>query len=40
VEVGDITIPACLTTVGSDLGLTVTPGFDDVTGIGTAFRRF
>jgi len=40
-------VEPCLTTLGSDLGLTVAPGFDDVTGIGTpthafvtAFRRF
>jgi subtilase family serine protease len=44
---GDADAEPCLTTLGSDLGLTVTPGFDDVTGIGTptnafvtAFRRF
>ncbi|GAA2655471.1 S53 family peptidase [Paractinoplanes durhamensis] len=44
---GDADAEPCLTTLGANLGLTVTPGFDDVTGIGTptnsfitAFRRF
>jgi subtilase family serine protease len=44
---GDAEAEPCLTTLGLDLGLTVTPGFDDVTGLGTptnafvtAFRRF
>jgi subtilase family serine protease len=44
---GDADLEPCLTTLGADLGLTVTPGFDDVTGIGTpatgfvtAFRGF
>lgn len=43
---GDADEEPCLTTLGNDLGLSVTPGFDDVTGIGTptngfvtAFRR-
>jgi hypothetical protein len=30
----------CLTTLGDDLGLTVTRGFDDVTGIGTPADSF
>ncbi|WP_213009426.1 S53 family peptidase [Paractinoplanes toevensis] len=44
---GDADAEPCLTTLGADLGLTVTPGFDDVTGLGTptdsfvtAFRLF
>jgi subtilase family serine protease len=44
---GDADAEPCLTTLGLNLGLTVTPGFDDVTGLGTptnsfvtAFRRF
>jgi hypothetical protein len=30
----------CLTTLGDDFGLAVTPGFDDVTGIGTPTNSF
>jgi hypothetical protein len=44
---GDADREPCLTTLGADLGLTVTPGFDDATGLGapansfvTAFRGF
>lgn len=44
---GDADAEPCLTTLGANLGLTVTPGYDDVSGLGTptntfvtAFRRF
>jgi len=37
---GDADAEPCLTTLGSNLGLTVTPGFDDVTGLGTPTNAF
>jgi subtilase family serine protease len=37
---GDADAERCLTTLGSDLGLTVSRGFDDVTGIGTPTKAF
>jgi subtilase family serine protease len=37
---GDADEEPCLTTLGRDAGLTVTPGFDDVTGIGTPTNAF
>jgi subtilase family serine protease len=37
---GDADREPCLTTLGEDLGLTVTPGFDDATGLGTPANSF
>jgi subtilase family serine protease len=37
---GEADSEPCLTTLGDDFGLTVTPGFDDVTGIGTPTNSF
>lgn len=37
---GDADEEPCLTTLGADLHLAVTPGFDDVTGLGTPASAF